>query len=313
MMRIRSIWLLALGFVLWTTACSTSKKSAQTTNAEKEYKPYANALLWEVSGSELENPSYVFGTVHLIDKEKFFLPDQLLASLDQSKEIVFEVDIDEMSDIGAQMSLLTKAYMNDGKTLSDLLTKEEYAEVEAFFKELGLPLMFFERMKPLFLSVLASMDGDMADMQQSMTSYEFELMDLARARKIPSGGLETLDFQIGLFDSIPYESQAQMLLKGIRNKDDGQGGFDDMMEMYTSQNINAMLGSLEDEDLGEFEHLLLSKRNNAWIPIMKDKMGKQTTFFAVGAGHLAGEEGVLWLLEKQGYKLKPLSIADGTD
>jgi uncharacterized protein len=35
-------------------------------------------------------------------------------------------------------------------------------------------------------------------------------------------------------------------------------------------------------------------------------MTEKQTFFAVGAGHLGGEKGVVSLLIKEGYKLKPL-------
>jgi len=249
----------------------------------------------------------------LIDKVKFFLPERLLPALDASKEIIFEVDLAEMTDMGSQMSLLTKTYMPDGKTIKDLVSDDEYKEIQAFFKKMGLPLFFFERMKPMFLSVLASMEGDMSSMQTQMTSYEFELMDLAKERKMNSSGLETLDFQIGLFDSIPYDVQADMLLKSIRVKESDDSSFDAMMDLYVSQDINGMLSTIGDEDIGEFEHILLTKRNKAWIPKIIEKSKSQRTFFAVGAGHLAGENGVLWLLQKEGFKLKPLSLDHGTD
>lgn len=303
---------LSLAALLILSSCGAQKKAVQNAAPDK-YQPLAKSLLWEISHPEVEKPSYLFGTIHLIDKDKYFLPKGTLESLDKAKEIVFEVDLNEMKDIGNQMGLLSKAYMNNDLTLSDLLTKEEYKEVDDFFKNMGLPLFFFERMKPMFLSVLASMDGDMSDMQARMTSYEFELSDMASARGLSTSGLETLDFQIGLFDSIPYENQAQMLLKGIRDKDKDNGGFDDMVEMYKTQNIDGMLTTIEGEDLANFEHLLLTKRNKAWIPIMKEKVNQQPTFFAVGAGHLAGEEGVVWLLMKEGFTLKPLSVEDGTD
>ena len=290
--------------------CSPSKRSF---NKNSVYQPWPKSLLWEVSGQGIEEPSYIFGTVHLIDKDKFFLPDQLLPALDASKEIVFEIDLQEMTDLGTQMDLLTKAYMKDGITLKDLLTDKEYKEVQDFFQKMGMPLFFFERMKPMFLSVMTSMDGDMSKMQQEMTSYEFELMDLARARRMASSGLETLDFQMGLFDSIPYEAQADMLMKSIRSKDEGTEQFDAMMDMYVSQDIDAMLSSMDDDEIGDFEHLLLTKRNINWIPKIKEKVAVQPTIFAVGAGHLAGENGVLWLLAKEGYQLKPLSTEDGND
>ena len=66
------------------------------------------SLLWEISGNGLNSSSYLFGTIHLINSEDFFLPDGTLAAIDQCKEIVFEIDMDDMSDITKLMPLMNK-------------------------------------------------------------------------------------------------------------------------------------------------------------------------------------------------------------
>ena len=200
--------------------------------------------------------------------------------------------------------------MNDNITLKDLISEEDYQLVNDHFKELGLPLMMLERMKPMFLTVFASGDMDPAGLQSgSMKSYEMEFLEMAKNAGKPVAGLETIEFQMSVFDSIPYVAQAEMLVETIKSGDKENSEFDVMIEMYKNQKINDMIAMMSDEDeqLSDYEDILLNKRNEAWISGMKSMMIEMPTFFAVGAGHLAGERGVINLLKKEGYTLTPLS------
>ncbi|MEM9888517.1 MAG: TraB/GumN family protein [Bacteroidota bacterium] len=268
-----------------------------------------NALLWKVSGNNLNAPSYVFGTIHMIGKEDYFFTPAMQSAFDSSQAVIFEIKVDDMMNPTTLMSMMDKIMMNGGKSLSDLLTEEEYKLVNAHFEKMGLPLMMLERMKPMFLSAFASGGVSPTGFNSGdIMSYELELMKQAEKSKKPIEGLETMDFQFSLFDSIPYEAQAKMLVDAIKMGDQGGDQFKEMVELYKRQNIEAMQSmAIEDESgLGDYEALLLTQRNENWIPKMKEMMTKATTFFAVGAGHLGGEKGVIQLLEKEGYVLTPV-------
>jgi uncharacterized protein YbaP (TraB family) len=115
---------------------------------------------------------------------------------------------------------------------------------------------------------------------------------------------------MSIFDSIPYKAQAEMLVKTIKDKSSGNDEFKTMVDMYKAQDIEAMskmLGSGEQSDLAQYENMLIVKRNKNWIPIMSKMMKEKQTFFAVGAGHLGGELGVVNLLRQAGYKVIPLN------
>ena len=170
--------------------------------------------------------------------------------------------------------------------------------------------MMLERMKPMFLTVFASGDMDPAGLQTgAMKSYEMEFLEIAKSSSKPVAGLETIEFQLSVFDSIPYEAQAEMLLETIKNGATENSEFDVMVKMYKEQKINDMVSMISDEgeQLSEYEDILLNKRNEAWINGMKTMMNEMPTFFAVGAGHLAGKRGVIHLLRKEGYTLTPIS------
>ena len=302
--------LLAIAFI--STSCKSTKEGMVDKIEKNAYQPLTNSLLWKIDGNGLTTPSYLYGTIHLIDADDFYLPPGTLAAIDNTKKMVFEIDMNEMGDMGAMMGLMNKAFMKDNKTLKDLISDEDYKMVDAHFSELGLPLMMLERMKPMFLTVFASGDMDPTGLQSgSMKSYEMEFLEIAKSSDKPVAGLETIEFQMSVFDSIPYEAQAEMLVETIKNGDTGSSEFEEMIQMYKEQKINEMVSMINDEEeqLSDYADLLLNKRNEAWISGMKTMMTEMPTFFAVGAGHLAGKKGVIHLLRKEGFKLTPLSQA----
>ena len=295
-------------------SCKTSKaqladnKVAEVVEAAKDVE-LADALLWKISGNGLTEPSHLFGTIHIIKKEDFFLPEGTLGAIDDSEKMVFEINMEEMSDMSAAMGLMQKAFMDDNLTLKDLLTTEEYKMVDDHFKKVGIPLMFFERIKPMFLTVFASGDMDPTGIQTGkIKSYEMEFMEMAKDSKMPMGGLETIDFQMSVFDSIPYEAQAKMLIESIETGDTGTDQFKEMVDVYKRQDLNAMqeMFAQEEGGLEGYDDILIVGRNKNWIPQMKEMMAAQPTFFAVGAGHLGGKYGVIRLLEEEGYKMTPV-------
>lgn len=269
-----------------------------------------SGLLWEVTGKGISEPSFLFGTIHLIDKENFFFPPGTLAAFDKAKKIVFEIDMAEMNDMSMLFSMMSSIMMSGGKSLSDLLSTEDYNLVKNHFTEMGLPFMMFERMKPMFLSIMTSMDmNPQSFSMEEMKSYELEFMEMATAQNKETGGLESIAFQMSVFDSIPYEAQAEMLVESIKGTGtNSQEQLDELIQLYRAQDIEKLQQTIGEEEsgLGNYEDILLTKRNEAWIPKMKELMAAHCTFFAVGAGHLGGPNGVINLLRKEGYSLRPV-------
>ena len=276
------------------------------------------SLLWEVTGGNLKQPSYVFGTIHMIPKADFFLSDSAKAAINRSQKVVFEIDVKDMKNPLKLFGLMNRVMMSDNQTLRDLISAEDYALVERRFDSLGMPLKMFERMKPLFLSSMVDADGAQLDPKadektQKVVSYELEIMKIAEKQKKETGGLETMQFQVSIFDSIPYKVQADMLVKSVKETGTtGKNQFEELVKIYKSQDIDAMSAVIAsesgttDEAMSRFETMLILNRNKNWIEPMKKMMAKKPTFFAVGAGHLGGENGVVNLLRKEGFTLKPV-------
>lgn len=262
-----------------------------------------NSLLWEISGKDLAQPSYLYGTIHVIPKKDFVLTDLLKNRFAQTQQLALEIDMDNMLSM---LFALPEMFMDDGMTLKDLLTDEEYERVEAYFEESGMGgLAMMGRMKPILLS---SMVGEQGLNDERMTSYEMELMQMAKKRRMSVKGLETAAFQMGILDSIPYKAQAQMLVQSLDEEQHTNEMYDEMIEMYLNQDLKALQATVaaESEGVENFDNALLYIRNNNWIPVIAEMAKAKPTFFAVGAAHLPGEQGVIELLKKAGYRVMPL-------
>jgi uncharacterized protein len=260
-------------------------------------------LLWEVSGNGLSQPSYFFGTMHILCAKDANISPQVSQVLDRVEAIYFEVDLDDMAQLFS--SLKTMA-MKDGTKLSDLLTEEEYQKVEAYFKDkLPLPFSLLEAYKPLLLS---SMIAEQQMPCESTNGMEMMIMGEAGKRKLEIKGLETMEYQAGLFDSIPYDVQAKELVKAIDSASVQSDGIAKLLQVYREQDLDGIEKLTIEEEGGIQENidLLLYKRNRNWVDQFAPIAGKGSVLFAVGAGHLPGKQGVLELLRQRGYTVKPL-------
>jgi len=299
-----------LSVTLVTALFLVSCKGPKAATADTDTLP--DALLWKIERKDLPDPSYLFGTIHMIPREDYFLPAGLEEAFDKSRKVVFEIDLDDMSDMGSLMGMMSGLMMKDGMTLKKLLSPREYQEVANYFEEMGMPMFMLGNVKPMFLSMLAEVNMDPEAMQSDeIVSYEMELYDKANAASKDVGGLETMAYQMSLFDSIPYKDQALMLLDAVRGTSLESDMFDETVELYKQQKIEALVDMVGDSDEGGtagFEDVLLNNRNRNWIPVMAKKMNNGPVFFAVGAGHLGGQQGVIRLLKKEGYTVTPVSV-----
>jgi uncharacterized protein YbaP (TraB family) len=260
------------------------------------------SLLWEISGKGLSKSSYLFGTIHMIPSKDFNLSSKLNEAFDKSDLVVFEIDLNEMTDFSSLLPLMMKSFMPDQK-LSELVTQEEYLMIEDYFEKKGLPIILLERIKPMFLYALLS-----GDMFADATSYEVQLWEKANNLNKKTKGLETAEFQMSIFDSIPYPVQAKLLVQSIKDQRNNEDEFENMIQLYKQEDIEKLydLITKETQDLGSFNELMVFGRNRNWIPQIENMMMQGSVFFAVGAGHLAGKEGLIELLKNKGYTLKPL-------
>lgn len=262
-----------------------------------------NTLLWEISGNGLKQPSYIFGTFHLMCKEDIVFSEPLRKAITSCNEVYFEMDLDDPANTFGAILYMN---MKGGKSLKDLYTEEEYKRLSAYFADsVNMPLTMFKRMKPMMLGSLLYPKMLAC---KNMSGVEQELMKLAKEEKKEVKGFEDIKFQSSVFDSIPYDKQAKELLKTIDSIGEYKKYFDSMVQVYKSQRLTDIESFFTKEEFNMLENMdvFLYNRNRNWVLQLKSILPKKCIFAAVGAGHLVGDQGVLELLRKEGYSVKPL-------
>jgi uncharacterized protein YbaP (TraB family) len=262
-----------------------------------------HTLLWRISGKQMSRPSYLFGTMHVLCTKDAQLSDSLKAAIAGCDEIYFEINLSDMAGMLNSMKFMR---MNDSKKLSDLLNPDEYARVKDYFAKHAsmLPFSLLERFKPMLISGLVeeqALDCETTD------GMELMIMKEAKHNK-PVNGLETAEFQAGLFDSIPYETQAKELVNYIDSSEENKEMTRQLVDLYNHQDLDGIdeLSRKEDGGMSGYMDLLLYARNRKWAKNLDTLLGKKSLLIAVGAAHLPGTGGVIDLLRKEGYTVDPV-------
>lgn len=260
-----------------------------------------DALLWKISGNGLSKPSFVYGTIHMICADDFIMNEKLRQNFSATDKLYLEVDMD---DPGMNMKMLQLS-MLQGKKLTDFFSEEDYKKLNTFFTDsIGMPLAMFNTMKPFVLFSILALKTLPCSKQES---YEMSFMKMAKEQNKEVIGLETVEDQMKIFDDMPDSVQAQMVLRYANEFDKQKKDFANMVEMYKKQELDALYQQImSSPDIAGSEETLLFNRNKNWIPIIEGAMKSESLFIAVGAGHLAGEQGVLNLLKEKGYRVEPV-------
>lgn len=263
-----------------------------------------NALLWKITGKGLKKPSYLYGTIHAVCPDKMVISETLQKALGQTEQLSLELDMDD-PDMMSQFMMLST--LPEGQSLKAMFTKEEYEAVGALFKSTyGADLQFVDNLKPFVLySMLIPVLTECTP-----ESYEQKLMNLAHSQQKEVLGIESVQEQMAVVDELPNKFYVDMVTRTATNLAKSRAEYSEMVDLYFAQDLKGLQDLMQrdypEEDYRKFNEAFLVKRNRNWIPVMERMAKAKPTFFAVGAAHLSGEEGVVALLRKQGYKVEPV-------
>ena len=259
------------------------------------------SLLYEISGNGLSQPSYLYGTIHIICKDDFVMTEVTKQKFSEAQQVYLELDMDDPKIMPEMMKSM---YMTDGSTLKTLMSEADYQKVSQFFKDsLKTNIEMLDKMKPFVLSSMTIPKLIACPSQ----SYEETFLKMAQKDNKEVLGLETVEEQFDALDKMGMKKQADlMLVKMIENWNDGKQELKQLIKDYKNQDVEAMYEDMTKSKTmdTQFEEDLLVSRNKNWISKIQKIIKEKSTFFAVGAGHLGGKKGVITLLRNEGFTVK---------
>lgn len=276
-------------------------------------------LLYRISGNGLESPSYIVGTYHLAPASFADSIPGMSEAIENTQQVCGELDMMDAFKPENTAQLIQSQMLPEGVTLSSLLTADQLSRLNALLLEvLGTNLedeafaAQMEKMKPVTLSTTLSLAAYMKKTQSfnpmELLDNYFQMLAMQNGKSII--GFETVEFQMGVLYGSELPEQVDDLMCMVDHFDEATELVDRITSAYFSQNFQQLESVLEEEMEGtcaatpEEEAALLDDRNHNWIKLMPDMMAEKPTLFAVGAGHLCGEQGVLKLLEGLGYTVE---------
>lgn len=264
---------------------------------------FSRGLLFSVE-REGQPVSYLFGTMHSGDSRVLALSSPVTTALEQAQQFIMEVSLDGT----AVLSSLGELWLLDGQTLREVAGERVYRQLQQVAEQVGIPEQTFTYMKPWVVMIMFSLPpGDYREI------LDTRLMQLALSQGKPILGLESANEQFEVFDGLPIEQQVGLLELALKQYPELPTQFENLLQAYLDKDLARLLqlGTEQLEDtppaLAEVVmHRLLERRNQRMLDRLLPLMESQSSFVAVGALHLPGEQGLLTLLARQGFVVSRL-------
>ena len=263
-----------------------------------------NALFWEINKKK-HKTSYLYGTIHVVDQRAFDFGEEVLPALYKCKAYAGEI-IMQPEDAFAIIPYLFER--DKSKRCKTVLSEEEYAKLEKVVEErLGKEMrLFLPSMSPYIAALLLLSPTDFSDNPQTLFLDQY-LQEKADSLGKTLIGLERIKSQMAYIQNIEIEAQKTYLLK-VLEEDNAEADFEKIIAIYLAEDlekIQELIVEASKEDPLISDEFLIG-RNYIHVEGIMTAMKKQSTFVAIGAAHLPGEEGVIALLRKEGFTVRPI-------
>ena len=268
----------------------------------------ADPAAWRVT-SESGGEITLLGSMHVLRPTDYPLPPAIDRLVERADLVVMEIDLDDVDATAQQRIILQTAMLPQGTVLADVVDGEVYRLVEQRLGELGVDLVQLERFEPWFLAITVLDLGMRKIGFQAERGVEQYVLGRAQAAGKEVAGLETLEFQIGLFDALPPEQQQALLEQTLAELDEGAAVLGEMVAAWRDGELESLSAELLDE-FDEFPGLyekVVTKRNAAWVPTLEQMLADgRPHLVVVGALHLVGPDNVIELLNERGHDVERL-------
>ncbi|NNE58102.1 MAG: TraB/GumN family protein [Hellea sp.] len=259
--------------------------------------------MWKMADED--TTIYIYGTFHLLPETAKWQTAEFKAALDSADTVYFEIDMSDENQIAMSQKLMAEAMFSDGKSLEDVMTSAQYEKFTTLASELGLPAQSMSSMKPWFVGLQAQIMAVMKAGYDPTKGVEMVIMESVESDGKKIGSLETVEDQIEALSGGTMEEQVASLLFSLESSKRIAEMTDLVMQEWADGDVaglGAMMGDPAMFGTEEAYNALLTNRNRNWIPEIESILDAPgVKFVAVGAGHLAGPDSVILMLEGKGH------------
>ena len=261
--------------------------------------------MWQLADED--TTIHIFGTVHILRPELDWRTDQFNATFDAADKLVFEIDLHSPEGQQAAMRMLSAGLAESGESVGDVLSEADLASVKEAADKLGVPMASLDQMDPWFAAMTLAQVQFAKDGFDANSGVEQVLVGEAQTQGKSFGYLETIDDQINVFEGLAQETQIDFLVDGLLTLDQSGKLLDKLVEEWADGDVDGLgIIAANPDAAGDeaFYNALFKNRNEKWIPQIEDMLDEPgSVFIAVGAGHMAGPDSVITMLESKGHTL----------
>ena len=264
----------------------------------------AGPALWVVR--DADSTIYLFGTVHVLRPTTAWGSPRVDQAFDNASEIWFEIT--NPDDQAAVIPLIQQYGLSPDRPLSSLLTAEEFAKLDAAAQTIGASGAQIDAFRPWFAGLSLALAPLAKAGYDPNSGVELTLRARAQAAGKPIKGLETLDGQIRILAGMPEDEQLAFLRSGLESFDEATTELDALVNAWAAGDVASVerlaVTEMQAQSQAMYEALLVQRNANWAGQIQALLAGSGTTFIAVGAAHLAGDDSVQEILEDRGVNVE---------
>lgn len=268
----------------------------------------AQALpLWEVEGTS--NRMYLLGSIHFLRAQDYPLPTAITDALADVDVVVMELDLSAVDPLEMQVTMLSLASDPQGRTLETLLGARTYRKARELAAEIDIDLTIMQPFEPWYATLQITQLRLMQLGFDGRYGVETQLFLQATQLGKKIEGLETLEAQLAMMDSLPLKTQKRFLIMTLEQIAVLDGKMDGIVNAWRSGDTHALQRDLMDEFRLEpklYEQMIV-QRNANWVESILDMIDdRQNYLIVVGALHLVGDDSIQRMLADKGYSTRQI-------
>lgn len=290
--------------------------------AEAAKEPFAVGNFWLATKGAEEIT--LVGTYHFDDPRHASALTTLAPALAKAKILLVEAGPKEQESLKARMADDPSLIVNtDGPTLPEVLSPPDWQRLRDAASARGVPSFMVAKFRPWYVSVLLAMPPCSMDLAAMPEGLDTQLIEAAAARALPVEALEPYDTLFSIFGGMTQAEQIDMITSALALEDKSADMTITLADAYFAEEGRLIwefskLQSLQlpgftpervEHEFAVMEKLMMNDRNQSWIPVIKAASAKGPVVAAFGALHLSGNQGVLKLLQDDGYTITRLLLA----